>query len=204
MSSSTDLRTVLNVRLELVAGRNESAIALVDTWFYHQSLTPRSRAELAAIKAAALLRLGKESAAVAEFTTAVGLSAWVKSLLPLAFLPRQDRSRLIDLCSDTVIFDELFSAFLAHFWDRAALLTVLRTVGEISVGEASVPQLSSAETQLLDLLSQGLSIVQISSTLHQVPGTVKNRLSALYRKFEVSSKGEVVNRARSLGFLLPG
>lgn len=204
MSSSTDLRTVLNVRLELVAGRNESAIALVDTWFYHQSLTPRSRAELAAIKAAALLRLDRESEAVAEFTTAVGLSTWVKSLLPLAFLPRQDRSRLIDLSSDTVIFDELFSAFLGHFWDRAALLTALRTVGEISVGEASVPQLSSAETQLLDLLSQGLSIVQISSTLHQVPGTVKNRLSALYRKFEVSSKGEVVNRARSLGFLLPG
>lgn len=204
LSSSTDLRTVLNVRLELVAGRNESAIALVDTWFYHQSLTPRSRAELAAIKAAALLRLGQDAAAAAEFTTAVGLSAWVKSLLPLVFLPRQDRDRLIDLSSGDVIFDELFSAFSGHFWDKSALMTALRTVGEISVGEASVPQLTSAEAQLLDLLSQGLSIVQISAALHQVPGTVKNRLSALYRKFEVSSKGEVVNRARSLGFLLPG
>ena len=204
LSDATDLKIVLDVRLELVAGRNESAISLVDTWFYHQSLTPRSRAELAAIKAAALLRLGRGSAAGTEFVTAVGLSAWVRSLLPLALLPREDRNRLIDATMDDPVFDELFGAFLGHFWDKSALLARLRIIGEVSVEEASVPQLNTAESQLLDLLSHGLSISEISVELHQVPGTEKNRLSALYRKFEVSGKDEVVSRARSLGFLLPG
>ncbi|MBE8146946.1 response regulator transcription factor [Brevibacterium casei] len=53
------------------------------------------------------------------------------------------------------------------------------------------------------MLASGLTIAEISIELHQVPGTVKNRLSALYRKFGVSSRAEVVARASSLGFVTP-
>lgn len=201
MSADSEARIVLAVRIELVAGRCQSAIDLVDIWFYRQSLTPMSRAELAAIKSAALLRLGQDTEAVSEFVTAVGLSAWVGSLLPLAFLPRHDRERLIDLSAHAHVWSELYSVFAAHYRNQNEFVACLRGIGAVLVSEATLPQLNGGEAVLLDLLAHGLSIAQISGELHQATGTVKNRLSVLYRKFEVSSRDEVLSRARSLGFL---
>lgn len=204
MSPDSDERIVLSVRIELVADRNESAISLADTWFYHQSLTPVSRAELAAIKAAALLRVGRKAEAIVEFETAAGLCSWVGSLLPLALLPQQDRVELIDLSRHSSVWDEVLSTFAGTFRDREEFMDCLCAVGAVAVPHAQLPQLNRAEAQLLDYLARGMSIAQISRELHQVTGTVKNRLSALYRKFGVSSKEEVVRRGRSLGFILPG
>lgn len=201
MSQTSDARIALKVRVELVAGRLENVISMVDTWFYHSSLTPVRRAELAVIKAAALLRIGRQNEAVAEFVTAIDLSTWVSSLLPVAMLPQADRNRLLDLTSSHEVWDDAYARFSGHFRSSEELLLRLRTVGSIAVGSATIPQLSSGEAQLLELLSQGLSISQISTELHQVTGTVKNRLSALYRKFDVSGRSEVITRARAMGFL---
>lgn len=203
MSPNSNPRIVLSARIELVAGRNHSAISVVDAWFYHQSLTPVSRAELAALKAAALLRDGRRSEAAAGFTTALGLCSWVGTLLPLVFLPQTDRSELVDLTRDSNVWDELYSAFAGSAPDRAAFIGHLLRPGAILVRQASLPQLSAAEAQLLSFIAEGLSIAQISREMNQATGTVKNRLSALYRKFGVSNKSEVIVRARSLGFLFP-
>ncbi|MCT1550172.1 helix-turn-helix transcriptional regulator [Brevibacterium casei] len=196
-------RVVLAVRLELVAGRPDGAAALADTWFYHRMLTPAARAELAALKAAALLRLGDDVEAARGFRTAVGLSAWVGSLLPLALLPQPDRARLLELTADDPAWDAALTTFSAEYPDRQSLFSRLREVGAVTVSETSMPQLTDPESRLLDLLASGLSIAEISTELRQVPGTVKNRLSALYRKFGVSSRAEVVARASSLGFITP-
>ena len=179
LSVSFGPRIVLSARIELIAGRHKSAVVMADTWFYHQSLTPKTRAELAAIKAAALQRIGQESEARAEFLTAISLSAWVSSLLPIALLPLGDRTRLLALTRQDRTWDEAFSVFSRHFRSKEDLLTRLQTVGVISVEEVSLPELSPAELQLLELLSQGLTISEISNEFQQVPGTVKNRLSVL-------------------------
>lgn len=204
LSVSFGPRIVLSARIELIAGRHKSAVVMADTWFYHQSLTPKTRAELAAIKAAALQRIGQESEARAEFLTAISLSAWVSSLLPIALLPLGDRTRLLALTRQDRTWDEAFSVFSRHFRSKEDLLTRLQTVGVISVEEVSLPELSPAELQLLELLSQGLTISEISNEFQQVPGTVKNRLSVLYHKFEVAGREEVIKQARRLGFLRPG
>lgn len=201
ISPGADSRIVLSIRGKLVAGRYEEAIASADNWFYHRSLTPKSRAELAAIRATALLRTGDEVAARAEFITAVGLSTWVSSLLPLAFIPHEDRNRLIDLTEGSQVWREASAAFSGHFRSTGDLISRLRTISRVAVGEASVPQLNANEAQLLNLLSSGLSIAEISVELDQATGTVKNRLSVLYRKFEVSNRSEAIARASSLGFL---
>ncbi len=203
LSPSCDARIVLDVRSKLVAGRNDEAISCADTWFYHHSLSPRSRAELAAIRAAAKLRSGDEDAARSDFSTAVSLSTWVSSLLPLALLPLIDRDRLIDLNSDARAWAEAAAEFSDSFDSPAALIARLRTIGSVSVDVATMPQLSAGEAQLIDLLGCGLSVAEIANELHQVTGTVKNRLSALYRRFGVSSRAEVLSRARSLGYLTP-
>lgn len=201
LSPSCDARIVLDVRSQLIAGHSDEAISCADTWFYHRSLSPRSRAELAAIRAAAKLRRGDEDEARNDFATAVSLSTWVSSLLPLAFLPQTDRSRLIDLTADSPVWVEAAAEFADTFTSPTELITRLRTIGPVSVDSASMPQLSVGEAQLIDFLAQGLSVAEIAIELQQVTGTVKNRLSALYRKFGVSSRAEVLSRARSFGYL---
>ncbi|MGJ5725779.1 LuxR C-terminal-related transcriptional regulator [Brevibacterium sp. H602] len=201
LSPACDARIVLDVRSKLVAGRNDEAIACADTWFYHRSLSPRSRAELAAIRAAAKLRTGDEAAAQSDFMMAVSLSTWVSSLLPLALLPLTDRSRLVDLTADSPVWAEAASEFAATFASPAQLRERLRRIGPVSVDLAEAPQLNAGEAQLIDLLARGLSVAEIAGELQQVTGTVKNRLSALYRKFGVSNRADVLSRARSLGYL---
>lgn len=201
MSAHSDVRIVLSVQVELIAGRYENAIVMVDKWFYHQSLTPRSRASLAAFKAAALLRVGPAADAVTEFLMAVELSALVNSLLPIAFIPHSDRLRLLELTEDAEEWNGVLAVFPGHFRSKDDLLSRLRTVGSISVDRVSMPQLNAGEAKLLEMLAQGLSITQMSKEFQQVPGTVKNRLSVLYHKFGVASKTEVIIRAQLLGFL---
>ncbi|WP_423058504.1 LuxR C-terminal-related transcriptional regulator [Brevibacterium linens] len=201
LSPTCDARIVLDVRSKLVAGRNDEAIACADTWFYHRSLGPRSRAELAAIRAAAKLRTGDEAAAKSDFLMAVSLSTWVSSLLPLALLPLPDRSRLIDLTADSPVWAEAANEFSETFTSPAQLMERLREIGSVSVDRAETPQLSAGEAQLIDFLARGLSVAEIAEELHQVTGTVKNRLSALYRKFGVSNRADVLIRARSFGYL---
>lgn len=201
LSPACDARIVLDVRSKLVAGRCAEAISCADTWFYHRSLSPRSRAELAAIRAAAKLRSGDEAAAKSDFAMAVNLSAWVSSLLPLALLPLADRRRLIDLTSDSPAWTEAAAEFSDAFESATELIARLRTIGPVSVELASMPQLSAGEAQLIDCLARGLSVAEIAVELQQVTGTVKNRLSVLYRKFGVSNRAEVLSRARSFGYL---
>lgn len=201
LSPACDARIVLDVRSKLVAGRNDEAISCADTWFYHRSLSPRSRAELAAIRAAAMLRKGDEAAARSDFTMAVSLSSWVSSLLPLALLPLADRRLLVDLTADSPVWAEAAAEFSETFATPAALIARLRTIGPVSVDIASMPQLSAGEVQLIDFLARGLTVAEIAIELHQVTGTVKNRLSALYRKFGVSNRAEVLSRAKSFGYL---
>lgn len=196
-------RIVLMVRIELAAGRFSDANSLADTWFYHQCLTPTLRSELAAIKAAALLRMEKLDEAIDEFETAIELCSWVGSLLPLALLPHDDRKELIELSSRSDAWDQIVASLDGHFRNKEELMKRLLTVSAAPFRNASFPQLNSAEAQLLEYLATGYSIAQISQESHQVTGTVKNRLSALYRKFGVSGKNEVLARARSMGFIAP-
>ncbi|SMX90929.1 response regulator transcription factor [Brevibacterium linens] len=201
LSPACDGRIVLDVRSKLVAGRNDEAISCADTWFYHHSLSPRSRAELAAVRAAAKLRTGDETGAQSDFRMAVSLSTWVSSLLPIALLPLPDRSRLIDLTTDSPVWADAANEFSATFASPAQLVEWLRSIGPVSVDIAETPQLNAGEAQLIDLLARGLSVAEIAEELNQVTGTVKNRLSALYRKFGVSNRADVLIRARSFGYL---
>jgi len=201
LSPSCDARIVLDVRSKLIADRSAEAISCADTWFYHRSLSPHGRAELVAIRAAAQLRSGDEDAARNDFSMAVSLSAWVSSLLPLALLPQADRHRLIDLIADSPVWAEATAEFSRSFDSPAALIAGLRSIGPVSVDVAAMPQLSAGEAQLIDCLARGLSVAEIAVELHQVTGTVKNRLSALYRKFGVSNRADALSRARSFGYL---
>lgn len=61
---------------------------------------------------------------------------------------------------------------------------------------ADGPELTSRETEVLTLASQGLTNQQIAAKLHVSPQTVKNHLARSYAKLGVHSRGEALLRAR--------
>ena len=61
--------------------------------------------------------------------------------------------------------------------------------------------LTSAELRLLPYLQTHLTIAEIAERLQVTRNTVGTEVSAIYRKLGVSSRGEAVGRATTLGLL---
>lgn len=68
---------------------------------------------------------------------------------------------------------------------------------------AGASSLTAAELRLLSLLSTHLSFREIGMRLHISPNTVKTEAISIYRKLGVSSRGDAVGRAQTLGLLVP-
>jgi LuxR family maltose regulon positive regulatory protein len=69
---------------------------------------------------------------------------------------------------------------------------------------SSVPgasALTAAELRLLPLLSTHLSFAEIGAELFLSPNTAKTHAVSIYRKLDVTSRGQAVSRARELGLL---
>lgn len=59
----------------------------------------------------------------------------------------------------------------------------------------NAPTLTQRERQVLDLLTEGLSNIQIGSTLHLSPRTVEKHVSSLFRKTDSNNRAELVRFA---------
>ncbi|MEG4027136.1 MULTISPECIES: DNA-binding response regulator [unclassified Microcoleus] len=59
----------------------------------------------------------------------------------------------------------------------------------------NAPSLTQRERQVLDLLTEGLSNIQIGSTLHLSPRTIEKHVSSLFRKTESNNRAELVRFA---------
>ncbi|WP_309132739.1 LuxR C-terminal-related transcriptional regulator [Brevibacterium sp.] len=201
LSPRTGAKYVLMTRSCIVAGHPADALALVRTHFYHDFLSTRERAELTGLAAVAHLRLGDQERAVEEFRETIELVVWVGSMLPIALLPAPDRNVLLDLTAD--VWEPALQKLTGH---RSTAVDLRRRLGRVAtalVASAEVPSLTARERTLLDLLEQGLSVSQIAAHLHLVEGTVKNNLSALYRKLGATGRDSALARARTLGYMEP-
>jgi LuxR family maltose regulon positive regulatory protein len=100
------------------------------------------------------------------------------------------------------------ASLLARNPDPGLLADELDTVrrradGFRMVGVLGASALSEAELRILQLLPTHLSYHEIGEQLHRSQHTVKTHALAAFRKLEVSSRSEAVERARVLG-LIPG
>ena len=59
-------------------------------------------------------------------------------------------------------------------------------------------RLSTRETEVLSLLLSGQRVPSIAGQLHISPHTVRNHLKSMFRKLEVSTQAELIERVRSL------
>jgi LuxR family maltose regulon positive regulatory protein len=64
--------------------------------------------------------------------------------------------------------------------------------------------LTNRELDVLDLLSQRLRNKEIAEKLFISPETIKKHLANIYRKLDVSSRRQAVERAKQIGILSEG
>lgn len=76
-------------------------------------------------------------------------------------------------------------------------------LADLPTGAIGASSLTAAEMRLLPHLVTHLTFGEIADRLYVSRHTVKTQAMSIYRKLEVSSRGEAVGRARDLG-LLPG
>ena len=77
-----------------------------------------------------------------------------------------------------------------------AHLTGRRSTGG---GPAALPELTTREREVLDLVARGLDNLAISRRLMLSPKTVRNHLSNILAKLQAASRAEAIVRARQAG-----
>ena len=76
-----------------------------------------------------------------------------------------------------------------------------RLASATAAGRSGLSPLTSAELRLLPYLQTYLTIAEIAERLRITRNTVGTEVSAIYRKLGVSSRGDAVRQATSLGLL---
>lgn len=100
--------------------------------------------------------------------------------------------RIITAIEDVLLGGAPMSPHIA-----AKTLELLRTKTS-TAGETTSPQdynLSERETEILKLLTQGLSYQQIANSLFISHGTVRKHVENIYSKLHVNTKAQVINMA---------
>ncbi len=81
-------------------------------------------------------------------------------------------------------------------------------VEQLNAGQSSLPygpsSLTTAELRVLHYLPTNLTLTEIAQRLYVSRNTAKSHAAAVYRKLGVSSRGEAVELARSVGLLATG
>jgi DNA-binding NarL/FixJ family response regulator len=88
----------------------------------------------------------------------------------------------------------------AYFWPEIArrLMNFFSAPKPASPAQA-LPELTSREVEILDLIAQGHSNAKIASRLYISPNTVRNHISHIFAKLQVADRAHAIVRAREAG-----
>jgi DNA-binding NarL/FixJ family response regulator len=88
---------------------------------------------------------------------------------------------------------------------RAKRMGLLDGASAAEAVSASAPEenvsLSARESEVLQLVAKGFSLVEVAQILHVSHTTTRTHAKSIYRKLEVNSRGEAVFEATRLGLL---
>lgn len=95
---------------------------------------------------------------------------------------------------ETIIRDLMDGKLYLSHQAYEALAQATRQKGEIQ-------GMTDRELEILRLAERGLANPQIANSLHLSAGTIRNHLSAIYQKLEVSNKQQALNAAKEHGLI---
>jgi DNA-binding NarL/FixJ family response regulator len=110
-----------------------------------------------------------------------------------------DSDEEIDVREARALFDRLGAAVLVRRCDdKLRSLGARVPRGARPSTRANIGGLTDRETEVLDLLDEGLRNAEIAARLHLSEKTVANHVSAILAKLGAASRTEAVRRARDL------
>jgi PAS domain S-box-containing protein len=83
--------------------------------------------------------------------------------------------------------------------ESISLSAAVGAVTALPLHHADLQDLSPRESEVLALLVSGDRVPAIAKRLHISPHTVRNHLKSMFRKLEVGTQSELIDRVRSLG-----
>lgn len=157
---------------------------------------PRLKSSAAALRADILHHEGRADEALEAFVHVLDYCSITSSVLAIAQLSKQTRDALVPASADHPGWTALARSFDDDEVTPAELQKRLLDLPESS---QTVPDfqtdLTPAELSLLFAIDSPKSVAQIAREFGVVSGTLKNRLSALYRKLGVRNRTEAVAHA---------
>lgn len=177
---------VQNARLHLIAGNHDQAQKLAASGVWDAAMTVRDQIDLLMIAAVAQLSVGDHSAAVTSFTRAHALAGHVRTLIPYALIPAEDREALLQLSQIELLAD------------ARARVAQIRTVYP---RRAQLIVLTGREEAVLAELARTDSFAAIATTLTVSVNTVKKQAASVYSKLGVHDRLAALARAHQLGLL---
>jgi LuxR family maltose regulon positive regulatory protein len=184
-------RTLLRCRLALTDRHMGAANDCLDT-LSKSTLTRRQRVQHGVLAARALAT-SDLSSALGPLRDAVRLAAEV-NLVRLLIDEGPDLHRLLD----ALPADPELDAFVSRVLDGARLRPAPARRFD---GARLIEPISDREREVVRYLSSRLTYGQIADNLYVSVNTLKSHVKAIYRKLDVSSRNEAVERARQLGLL---
>ena len=192
MSSSSPGDSIVRARQALVFGQHDRLWTTTG-----QALSsdqgPRLKSCAMALRADILHHEGHAGQALETFMHMLEYCAITASVFASAQLSKSAREALIAASADFSEWDAVARSFGSAEVTAAVLQKRLLELPETSpVSPDFQTDLTPAEQSLLFAIDSSKSIAQIAREFGVVSGTLKNRLSALYRKLGVSSRAEAV------------
>lgn len=154
---------------------------------------PRVKSCAMALRADMLHHEGRSAEALEAFVDMLDYCAIAASVLAVTQLSKSAREALIPASADCSEWVAVARSFNSAKITAVVLQKRLLELPETSpVSPDFQTDLTPAEQSLLFAIDSSKSIAQIAREFGVVPGTLKNRLSALYRKLGVRSRAEAV------------
>lgn len=181
----------------LCEGDVDSAIRAADAGLYQSSTWFSERAQLAALRAAALAvddsasREERQAAAVLAVNNCVTYRAY----FPLGSINHVFREALLR------IYDEAVCESGHAVADTAPLTARLSTLQDGTHDPLMGIRLTRREKVLLPMLATEDSVPEIAAQLHVSPNTVRKQVVTLRAKFHARNRADLVKRARDRGLV---
>jgi DNA-binding NarL/FixJ family response regulator len=116
----------------------------------------------------------------------------------LGYLNKSDDLRAVGVAMNRIVSGErLISSEL----EQAALVALHRFARQAREGSEMNAKLTPRERQILEMISDGLTMQQMARRLSISPRTVETHVAKLYRKLGVKTRVQAVSRAASLGLI---
>lgn len=178
--------------LSLGSGELPGAIVAAEDGIYSLEVSLAERAQLYAIRAAALALSGGDGDAVAHSAAAAcTMCSQCETLVPFAQLPPGVRSVLLA--------DHETHHGSDCFVSRAIRAGAFSGLSDGPAGTPELVRLTPRERVLLPLLGGPATVREIADELYVSVNTVRKQVVALRAKLGASSRAELVRRARELG-----